>query len=626
MGVVDKRALAEGVVANVGGEANIASVTHCATRLRFRLKDESKASKAVVEKIPGVIAVVQAGGQFQVVIGNKVDQVFEELGKFTTITEGAVPVEGNLLNKFIDLISSLFSPILWAMAGAGLFKAFLSLTTQFHWLKATDQTYIILAAAADAVFYFLPIFLATTAAKRFKVNQYTAMAIAGALVYPSIVALDAAKSVHFLGIPVNMMSYTSSVIPIIVAIWLVSYLEHFLNRVLPDTLRNFLTPWICMLVALPVVLMTVGPITNHLANWISSGVMHIFNAAPWLAGAIMGGFWQVFVLFGLHWGFVPIITNDLATKGYSLMMGPLVPAVLSQAAACLAVALRTKSKTRREVAWPAVVSGFLPGVTEPAIYGVNLPLKKPFYFGIAGGAIGGAFAAMGHSAANSMVFASLLALPAFTHHGSFVMLMIGTVIGIAVAFTGTFLMVDREKDADAIGEAEAPVGSSSSAPVAGGGVATAVRTVDLAAPISGRVVTLDQVSDKVFAEGALGQGIGIVPAHDGKVYAPVSGVVMAAMSAGHAYGIKTDEGVEVLVHIGIDTVKLEGKGFSPAVTRGQHVEAGDLLTDVDLTTLTSAGYDPTTLLVVTNTSDLASVTPFAGGVVNHGDVVVGVEV
>ncbi len=613
---VDYRSLAGDILQQVGGEENITSAAHCATRLRLKLRDESKANKAAIENLPGVITVMQAGGQYQVVIGNNVPLVYEELGRITKLGDAAHTGEagpkGNLFNQFIELISSIFQPMLWPLAGAGLLKAFLSLFTQLGWLDATTQTYTILAAAADGLFYFLPIFLAVTAAKRFRTNQFTSMALAAALVYPTIIALQAAgEPVSFLGIPVVLMNYTSSVIPIIVAVWLQGYLERFLNRVLPSAIRNFTTPLLVILVMVPVVLMTVGPLTTYAAQGISTGINAIFGFAPWLAGVVLGGFWQVFVLFGLHWGLVPVMINDLSTQGYSLLTGPLLAAVLAQAAAMLAVFFRTRSAKRKQVAGPAALSGFLAGITEPGIYGVNLPLKLPFYFGIAGGAIGGAIAAAGGSAADSFVFPSLLAIPAFANVGNFTLQLIGTGIAIAIAFALTWVFGPRETaDVDAAPEVVPTAASDVPA-----------NAVDVIAPVAGTAVAMDQVNDKVFASGAMGGGLGIVPT-DGQVFAPVSGTVVVAMKSGHAFGIKTDHGVEVLVHIGINTVELDGRHFTSHVAKGQQVQQGDLLAVVDLKAIEEAGYDTTTVVVVTNTKKLTDVTPVTAGPIGRGDTAI----
>ncbi|MGB3954416.1 MAG: beta-glucoside-specific PTS transporter subunit IIABC [Brooklawnia sp.] len=619
MGSVDYKALAPQIVEKVGGEANINQVAHCATRLRFTLKDDSKADKAAVEKLPGVITVVPSGGQFQVVIGNNVPALYEEITRITKLGEQASEsveggAKGNLLNRFIELISSIFLPVLWPLAGAGLLKAFLAMFTNFGLLDAATSTYTILNAAADAIFYFLPIFLAVNAAKRFKTNIFTSMAIAAALVYPSIVALtEATEAVTFFGLPVVPMNYTSSVVPIIIAVWLQGFLERFLNRVLPHWLRNFTTPLLVILVMVPLVLLTVGPVTTFAARGISTGITTVFMLAPWLGGALLGGLWQVLVLFGLHWGIVPIMLNDITLQGYSVLSGPLLAAVLAQAAATLAVMFRTRNAKRREVAGPSALSGFVAGITEPAIYGVNLPLKIPFYFGLAGGAIGGAIASAGGSAANGFVFPSLLALPAYMNVGDFTLQLIGTGIAIAIGFVGTLFFAPREHPEAEPADAQSAPSAASTDAAAG----AASGVVGLIAPVAGTALPLAEVPDKVFASGAMGRGVAIKPT-DGTVVAPIDGRVVVTMESGHAFGIKSDDGVEVLVHIGIDTVQLKGHGFSPRVAKGDAVRAGDVLCEVDLAAVEAAGYDTTTVMIVTNSGQLTDVAPVTSGLVAAG--------
>ncbi|MGC3955390.1 MAG: beta-glucoside-specific PTS transporter subunit IIABC [Propionicimonas sp.] len=619
MAAVDYRSLAGQILEKVGGEANIASVAHCATRLRFKLKDAAKADKAAVEKLTGVITVVEAGGQFQVVIGNDVPIVYAEIGQLTKLGGDAAAADdapkGNLLNRFIDLISGIMSPILWTLAGSGLLKAFLALALQLGWLSDQSQEYAILNAAGDAIIYFLPIFLAFTAAKRFNTNQVTAMALAGALVYPSIGALNTGDPVHFFGIPVVMVAYTSSVIPIIVAVWLQGYVERWLKKVLPSSIRNFTTPLLILVLMVPFTLITVGPITSWLANMISAGITWLFSLAPWLAGGLLGGFWQVFVMFGLHWGFVPVMLNDLTNPalGYSLLSGPLPAAVMAQGMATLAVAFRSRSAKRRQIAGAASLSGILAGITEPGIYGVNLPLKRPFYIGLGAGAVGGAIASFGGSAATSFVIPSLISLPAYMAQGNFTLQVIGVVVAAAIGFIGTFLfgVKDQPDEEQAVEDAPQIVVPGVGAP-------------EVAAPVSGALVPLAEINDKVFASGALGNGLGIVPS-DGKFYAPFAGTVATAFPTGHAFGIKSADGVEVLIHIGIDTVQLEGKGFTAAVSQGQEVKAGDLLCTVDLDAVKAAGYDTTTIVVITNTAQFAAVLPAEGHEVAHGDTVIVIE-
>lgn len=619
---VDYRTLAGDILQEVGGESNVASLAHCATRLRFKLKDPTKAHKVAVEQLPGVITVMEAGGQFQVVIGNNVPLVFTEIGKISKLVgDDAVEVaeKGNLFNRFVALISSIFLPFLWTLAGAALLKAFVGAAAQFGWLDATSNTYAVLNATGDAVLKFLPVLLAITAAKRFKANQFTAVVLAGALMYLELTAwtgLEASPS-DFFGIPVIAVSYVGSVIPIIVAVWLQGHLERFLDAKLPSVIRNFTTPLLTLLIMVPLTVLTVGPITTYAGKGISWVIMTIWTFAPWLAGALMGGLWQVFVIFGVHWAFVPVILNDLTLQGYSLITGALLAPVLAQAGAALAVFFRSKSAKRRGLAGPAAVSGFLAGITEPVIYGVNLPLKRPFIFGCVGGAIGGAIGAQAGSAMSGFALPSILSIPAYLPAGpitsaSFVWQMIGTGLAVVIAFVLTFLF----------GVKDAPdTEAASSDPIA---EAAAIGAMEVGAPVSGQLVALGKINDKVFAAGALGNGLGIVPSA-GEVYAPFGGTVVSAFPTGHAFGIKSADGVEALVHIGIDTVQLAGKGFNSAVTQGQQVAAGDLLATVDLEAIKAAGFDPTTVLVITNTAEFAAVLPAENRLVTHGDTAIVIE-
>lgn len=620
MAIIDHRALASDILEGVGGTGNVDSVLHCATRLRFKLRDSTKANTEEIKALPGVLAVMKAGGQYQVVIGDEVPTVHTEIARMTgnssdiehteTVVDRPDWSPKRLLNDFIEVVSSIFQPIVWPLAGAGLLKALLSLVLQFGWLDATSQTYVILAAAADSIFYFLPIFLGYTAANRFGANKFTSMVIAGALVYPTIVELNASgDAVHFFSIPVTMFNYTSSVIPIIVAVLVQSWIEKLSMRFIPKMLRNFVTPMISIIVMVPLILLTVGPITSVLANALSTGIGNVFEFAPWLAGAAMGGLWQVFVLFGLHWGFVPTMLNDVAVTGSSILLGPLLSAVLAQAAATAAVFVRTRNRARRGVAGPAAVSGFVAGVTEPAIYGVNLPLKKPFFFGIIGGSIGGAIAASGGSAATAFVFPSLLALSAFTTVGSFALQVAGIVIAVGIAFGLTFAFVDREISTD-----DESVGAT-----------VKVGTVDIVSPVDGTIVALADVPDRVFSSGVLGQGFGVIPS-EGIVRAPISGTVVTVVKTGHAYGIKSSDGVEVLVHIGIDTVRMNGDGFTQSITRGDIVAAGDIIAEFDIAAVEKAGFDPMTLVVVTNSKQLASIEPIGSGVIAHGTPAIAITI
>ena len=624
MAKTDYAALAPRLLERVGGEDNVSAMNHCATRLRFVLKDVSKADTEGIKALDGVVTVVQAGGQYQVVIGNDVPILYEELtrllpGLGADSGESGPKERRNPLDAFIGLVSAIFSPMLWTLAGTGLFKAFLAMFLTFGWISDTSDTYKVLYAAADAFMNFLPLVLAVTAARHFKTNQFTAMAIAGALVYPSIIAMNDGHSHTFMGIPLVIMSYTSSVLPIIVAVWVQGYVERCCNRFIPSSFRNFMTPWITVLIMVPLTLLTIGPVTTIIANGIASGVQWLFVTVPVVGGIVIGGFWQVFVMFGLHWGLVPIMTQEITSNGYSLIYGPIEAAVLAQAASTLAVMIRTRDKKTKELAGPASLSGFLAGVTEPAIYGINLPRRLPFYFGIVGGAIGGALGAIaGGRVEQAGVFPSLIGVPAYLGTPNFVLWLIGVILAAVTAFTLTFLF--GVKDDDAAGEPDSPAAPTAAEDDAAG----AEPTTAALAPVAGTATPLEKVADPVFSSGALGSGVGILPT-EGRVVAPVAGTVVTAMDSGHAYGIRTDDGVEVLIHIGLDTVNLKGQGFSPKVSAGQRVDRGDPLVDVDLAAVREAGYDPTTILVVTNTASLTAVVPVVDGEVTTSTTVIEID-
>ncbi|MEW1718351.1 beta-glucoside-specific PTS transporter subunit IIABC [Streptomyces sp. NPDC093109] len=605
--------IAEEVLKGVGGKENVRSLAHCATRLRFVLVDPAKADKAAVESTRGVITVVEAGGQFQVVIGNTVGQVYEEAVSQGVETGGTGAGGGSLLARTIDLVTSIFTPFLWVLAAVGLLKAFLTVAVKISPDFGTTSTYAIWFAASDAAIQFLPILLAITAAKRFKANQFTSVAIAAALVYSATIAVipgpdgtsvtlqafdQAGGDLTFLGIPVVMVSYLSAVIPTILAVYFQSHVERLVGRVLPEVVRNFVTPLVTLAVVVPVTFLAIGPASTWVGDGLASGVDWLWGVAPWAAGGVLAGLWQVFVLFGVHWAFVPIIVQQLANTGHSEMTAALFAPVLAQAAATFGVFLKTRNRDLKVVAGPAAVSAFLAGITEPAIYGVTLRLKRPFVFACVGGAIGGAVAAAGGTAATGFVVPGAITVTATLGVGNFALQLIGCAVGMIVAFTLTMVVGFKDLPAT-VGTAEGSADAAAEEVVA-----------TLQTPVAGKVVPLDEVPDQVFASGAMGSGLAVIPS-EGKVYAPVSGTLLSVMP--HAFGIRSDTGVEVLVHIGLNTVELKGRGFTPAVTQGQRVHAGDLLTDVDLQVITDAGYNPITVLIVTDPGSHTAVVPTATG-------------
>ncbi|MDO5076181.1 beta-glucoside-specific PTS transporter subunit IIABC [Corynebacterium sp.] len=610
--------LAREVVAAFGGAENICSVVHCATRLRFVLADSARADVKAAQSAPGVLTVVTAGGQHQVVVGNDVPFAYEAVvalpgmqgkgGKESSAAESASKEKKNPLDGFVDIISAIFTPVLWPLAGIALGKACLSMASQFGWLAQESTEYVVFNAAVDGLFTFLPIFLAVTAARKFRANEFVAMAVVAPFLHPGLVALlDSGEPLHFFGLPLTPMSYASSVIPAIVSVWALSYVQRWLERVLPSALRNFLVPVLCVVIMVPLVLLTIGPATMLLANAISGGLLAVYGFAPWLAGGVLGGLWQVLVIFGLHWGLVPVMLNDYATVGYSMIAAPLMPSVLAQCAAVLAVAVRSRDAKRRKLAAPAAFSGFFAGVTEPIIYGVNLPLKVPFIVGCVAGAIGGVIVGVGGNAQDAFVFPSLLAFSAALTVGSVYTQIFACGLAIVLAFVGTFVLLPNVERKEAA-LLEAPVEPVEPAEPAS--VASAVDqpsgTIPVLLPVAGKVVALSEVPDPVFAGGAMGVGTAVVPS-EGEFFAPVSGKVVSAQDSGHAFGIRTADGVEVLVHIGIDTVKLRGEHFTRHVRKGDQVSQGQPLCTADLAAISAAGYDTTTILVVTNAAKFAAV-------------------
>lgn len=606
---MDHSKTAQGVLRGVGGDQNVQSLVHCMTRLRFVLRDGSKVDDAAVRRLPGVITTATAGGQYQVVIGNDVAEVYEAIVGSSRLSGAAAPAaeappekKQNLLNRAIAMISALFAPIVWALAGTGLLKAFLTVAATFGWIDTETSTYVILNALSDAFIYFLPIALAITASKYFRADQFTSLAIAGALVYPSISALAGQEGLTFLGIPVTMMSYASSVIPIIIAVWVQSWLERWLHSWIPAAVRRFLTPMIVVLLLVPAIFLAIGPVSNIVSVALADGIGWLFDVAPWLGGALIGGLWQVFVIFGLHWGFQPLLILEFSQTGQIILAAPTYAAALSQAAAVLGVWIRTRNRRLKSLAGPATLSGFLAGITEPAIYGVNLPLKRPFIFGVIGATVGGALIAAGGVAATAYAVPSGLALPALFTVGNTVMLILGLAAAVLIplVLTLTIGFVDPvDDDAADIDDDETPDAA-------------------VLSPLDGIVVPLREVPDPAFGEGGLGDGVAIRPSGN-VVYAPFDGVVVAAFPTGHAVGLRHPSGAEVLIHVGIDTVRLAGEHFTLRVEGGQQVRAGDVLVEFDAAQITAAGYDLITPVVVTNGEEFPTLADVADGNIGHGD-------
>ncbi|MEQ7262951.1 beta-glucoside-specific PTS transporter subunit IIABC [Enterococcus hirae] len=603
---MDNQAVGKRVWEAVGGEKNVNSLVHCATRLRFKLKDESVADTQKLKQDPDVIQVVQSGGQYQVVIGSNVADVYQAIVDEQGLTDqsGTEDQSKNPLNRLIDIISSIFTPFLGAMAAAGILKGFLSLATVLGWLSADTGAYQILFAAADGVFTFLPVMLAFTAAKKFKTNQFLSVAIAMALVYPAITQLaGAGGAVDFFGLPIVLAQsgYTSSVIPIILAVWVQSKFEPLVKKVIPQFLQMIFVPMIVLLVMVPLTFLLLGPIGTVIGNGLGSLFNSIYSFSPLVAGLIMGSLWQVFVMFGMHWGFVPIMFLNIEQYGFDVMVPMLLPAVLAQGGAALAVAIRTKDTKLRSLGISSTITSLF-GITEPTVYGVTLPLKKPFVVACLSAGIGGAMIGFAGVKAFSSGLVSLLMIPTFISTNQAVesnvtMAILATALSFVLAFVGTLIVGFDETVQDEKLETNQQT-------TAGDTISSARH--NLKSPLSGKVLPLSDVPDKVFSSGAMGKGLAIDP-EKGELIAPADGEITTIFPTGHAVGLTTKDGIEILMHIGMDTVELEGQGFETFVKQGDQVKAGDLLVRFDIEAIKAAGYSVITPIVITNTEHFADV-------------------
>lgn len=606
--------LAKEIIQGVGGEKNVVSLVHCATRLRFVLKDNAKADKARLEKTAGIITVKESGGQFQVVIGNTVPEVYSAIGNISGILKDSSKTEekpkgGKFgLGSLVDVISSIFAPLLGVMAGAGILKGLLLIADNFNWLEKTEPTYIILFAAADSLFYFLPVLLAVTTARKFGGNVFTAVTIAGALLYPSILELKSAEGpIDFFGIPVVMMSYSSTVIPIILSVIVMSKLEKLCNRYIHESVKNFVTPLISLVIMLPLTLIVFGPFGVYVGNGIADVLLAVFAFSPLLAGAILGAGWQLLVIFGVHWGLVPVFINNVAVYGKDSIKPPAAASVFAQTGAALGVMLRTKNKKLKTLAGSATLSALF-GITEPAVYGVTLPLKRPFIAGVIGGGVGGAIIGQAGTQAFASGAPGLLTLPIFYGPGG--QGFPGLILGITTSFILSAVLTYILGFKDPVDEEEK--GQETVKPASTQGEAADKSSVTALSPISGTVVPLVDVPDPAFSSEAMGKGIAIEP-DSGRVVAPFDGTVTVAFKKKHALAVVSDEGAEILIHVGIDTVKLDGEFFSTYIQEGDRVKAGQLLLEFDLEQIRAAGYHTVTPVIVTNTLDYSDVLPLQNG-------------
>ena len=601
---MDYQAIAKEILKDVGGKDNIVDVTHCYTRLRFVLKDTKQANKEALLQTEGVISVVESGGQYQVVLGNKVAHVYNALEPWLAqqlTTKTSTKEKNSLGNRILNTVAAIFTPVVPAIAASGMLKGILAIAVMvannFYQVDLKPlNTYIILSAASDALFYFMPVILGYSAAKVFKTNEYIAMVIGATLCYPTIVSLMTEESaVTLFGLHVTKANYVSTVIPIILAIFILAYVQRFLEKVIPEVLKIIMVPTLSLLLMIPATLLLFGPIGIYLGDGVNWLYYYIMNLSPILLGGFIGGIWCVLVIFGAHRGLVPIGINDVARTGRQNLLAFAGAANFSQAGAAFGVFVRTKNKDLKAVAASATVTALF-GITEPAIYGANLRLKKPMIYAVASGAAGGALMGWGGSYGTAFANQGLLTIPVYAEAGT--KAFICYLLGCGIAFFGAFLLTIF------LGFNDLPLDESRQEP----GLKTEAGTVKekqrIQAPVQGQLVSLDQINDEVFASQQMGKTLAIYPTEE-QIVSPGNGQVTALYPTHHAIGLKLDNGAEILLHIGINTVELKGRGFETFVKVGERVRLGQKLLSFDKQIIQAAGYDPTVLVIVTNTAEMA---------------------
>ncbi|CDM68914.1 PTS system beta-glucoside-specific EIIBCA component [Clostridium bornimense] len=597
------RELAVEIIKNVGGKENVLSLTNCATRLRFNLKDDSKANTDVLKNTKGVMGVVNKGGQYQVIIGSDVANVCKEINEVANLQDNTAASEEdnkNAVVKVLDTIAGIFTPIIPAITGAGMLKAVMALLVSFKVISTSSQTYSILNFMADAAFYFLPFLLANSAAKKFKCNAYMAMTLAAVLLHPNFAAMvDVAKTtgegISFLGIPVTIATYSSSVIPIILGVWLMSFVEPLADKVSPKAIKFFTKPLITLVITGLATLIVLGPLGNICGNGISLGIEFLNKYANWLVPFIVGTFSPLLVMTGMHYGLIPIGINNIATAGFDTVVGPgMLGSNIAQGAAALAVACKTKNSELKQLATSAGITGVC-GITEPAMYGVTLKLKRPLIGVMIGGGVSGLFLGIFGVGRYTSGSPGLLALPGYIGTDGFRNIIFAC-IGAAIAFVVSFLVTYFVGFEDVVDEKKKEEKTLD------------INTKDttIYAPINGKCVELSEVNDPMFADGMMGDGVAIIP-QNGRVVAPTDGVISAIFDTKHALGIKSNDGAEILIHIGIDTVNLKGKYFNAKVKAGDSIKKGDLLVEFDIDSIKKAGYEVITPIIITNRGDYSDI-------------------
>ena len=614
---------AKSIIEQVGGAPNIVSVTHCMTRLRFVLKDESIVNDAAVKAIDGVVGVMRKGGQYQIIIGNEVSTCYREIQKLGNFGDGSVKSapkkKVNPVTAVLDAISGCMSPIIPAIIGAGIVKVLLIVLEYF--VPADNQTMQLLDVIGDAAFYFLPVLVAFSAGRKFGANPMLTASVVAVLIHPDFISLlnSAADGefVRFLGIPVSNTSYSSTVIPAILTAWVMSYIEKLVDKITPSFTKNFLKPALILLISSPIAFLLLGPLGSFIGNGLSAVLVFIQSHASVAAYVIMAAAMPFIVMTGMHWAFLPVTLPALETAtGEGLMLPAMLISNVGLGAACLAVAVKTRDKKLKQLGASSGVSALFAGVTEPGLYGVLMPLRRPLIASCIASGATGLIAGTMNVTASSFASPSLLALPIFVNElkpGNIVMAIIVAAVSMVLSFLAVWFVGFKDP------AAENDEGSSNK-----NSASEKVSEAKICSPLAGKVVELSEVNDPTFSEGILGKGAAVIPS-DGKIYAPFDGKVEMLPDSHHALGLISNGGIELLIHVGLETVGLGGKGFTVHTSTGSSFKKGDLLLEADLDYITKSGCDTITPVIVSNTDDYAAVNAMPVTDVKPGDELISIE-
>lgn len=615
---MDYNKTAADILKLVGGEKNVVSVTNCMTRLRFVLNDAGKADTEGLKNVKGVQGIVTKNGQFQVVIGTDVSHVCDEikkLGHFGEETQAPKENKG-IVAGFFGGLTAIFQPIIPALAGSGMIKALLALLVFVGWVDNGSQTYQIFNAFGDALFSFLPFMLAFSAAKYFGCNQYVSAALAGVLLHSSFTSLEA-PILLFGFVPVTQVSYGGSVVPILLIVWAQSYIERFANKISPKSVKIFLAPLLTIIVTGCLGITILGPLGNLVGQGLAVGFNWLNDYVGWVIPFLMGAFCPFFVMTGMHYCFAPIQTIQYATLGYGTILGPgMLASNIAQGTASLVVGLKSKNKELKQLGISAGFTGLM-GITEPALYGVTLKYKRPLYAAMIGGGVAGLYAGITGIHTYSSTTAGLLALPVYIGGSGFenvINAAITIVISMVVTAAATLVLGFEDPKEDQQ-EEQSPAEEKKAE--------TSSMRIEIASPVSGKEIPLSEVKDEVFSKNIVGKGAAVIPS-EGKVYAPTDGTVASVFDTKHAIGLVTEDGAEILIHVGIDTVELGGKYFTAHVKQDDKVKRGQLLLEFELDAIREAGYDTVTPVIISNTDSYLDVLAAEPGEINAGDMLIAI--